>query len=281
VRAGAAVVVAALLALAATAGAAQASVYVALGDSLARGWQPDASGHSHSTDAGYVDGVARSLAASHHALSTVKLGCPGETAESMLGGGKCSYAHGTQLREAEAVLRAHRGHVAAVTVNIGDNDVERCIHRSGVDEDCAEHELAVVRDRLPRIARRLRAAAGPDVPIAGLTDYDQFLAYWLRGAKGRRIARRSVQIVLGLNRTADAAYADAGLLVADAADDFETAVLDERVKLRGHGRVPVAVARVCRWTWACSDAPIGFNDHANATGYRVLARVVTTALQAR
>jgi lysophospholipase L1-like esterase len=274
-------VAAALLALAATAGAAQASVYVALGDSLARGWQPDSSGHSHSTDAGYVDGVARSLAASHHALTTVKLGCPGETAESMLAGGTCSYAHGTQMRQAEAVLRANRGHVAAVTVNIGDNDVERCIHRSGVDEDCAERELAIVRNRLPRIARRLRAAAGPDVAVAGLTDYDQFLAFWLRGARGRRIARRSVQVVLELNRSADAIYADAGLLAADAAGEFATAELDRRVKLRGHGRVPLAVARVCRWTWACSDAPIGFNDHANATGYGVLARVVTAALQAR
>jgi lysophospholipase L1-like esterase len=277
VRLGVALLAAALLALAAA--PAHASYYVALGDSLARGWQPGPDGHSRATGAGYVDGVARSLAASHHALTTVKLGCPGETAESMLAGGKCSYPHGTQLREAEALLRTRRGHLAAVTVNIGDNDVERCIHRTGVDEDCAERELAVVGDRLPRIARRLRAAAGPEVPIVGLTDYDQFLAFWLRGAGGRKIARRSVAIVLKLNGMADSIYADAGLLAADAADAFATAELDRRVALPGHGRVPLAVKRVCNWTWACSDPPVGFNDHANATGYRVLARVVTAALQ--
>ncbi|MEA2448857.1 MAG: hypothetical protein QOG63_789 [Thermoleophilaceae bacterium] len=273
-----ALLAAALLALAAA--PAEASYYVALGDSLARGWQPGSDGHSHDTDRGYVDGVARSLAATHHGLTTVKLGCPGETAESMLDGGPCGYAHGTQMRQAEAVLRKRRGHLAAVTVNIGDNDVERCVHRTAVDEDCANRELAVVRNRLPRIARRLRAAAGPGVPIVGLTDYDQFLAFWLRGAAGRKVARRSVAIVLRLNQAADAIYSDAGLLFADASDRFATAELDRLVTLRGHGRVPLAVARVCTWTWACSDPPIGFNDHANATGYRVLARVVIAALHA-
>jgi hypothetical protein len=36
--------------------------------------------------------------------------------------------------------------------------------------------------------------------------------------------------------------------------------------------VPVAVARICQWTWMCAPAPRGPNIHANATGYKQLAK---------
>jgi hypothetical protein len=116
------------------------------------------------------------------------------------------------------------------------------------------------------------------VPIVGLTDYDQFLAYWLGGPAGQSLAQRTVSIVGRLNRTADGIYARAGLRVADATAAFATTDFTHYVTLAGHGRVPLSVQRVCAWTWACSRPPIGFNDHANATGYRVLARVILDAL---
>jgi lysophospholipase L1-like esterase len=254
--------------------------YVSLGDSLARGWQPSSSGHSRPTKHGYVDVVASALRRAHPGLATMKLGCPGETTTTMLAGGRCHYGAGSQLAAAEAFLKAHRRKVVAISVNIGDNDVEQCMVHSHIDGACVRRELAVVRKRLPRIAAHLRARADKNVPIVGLTDYDQFLAYWLSGPAGRRLARRSVRIVVHLNRVVDAIYRRAGVRAADATAAFATTHLSHFVSLRGHGRVPLAVARVCRWTWACSGPPIGFNDHANSKGYRVLGRVVLAGLRA-
>jgi lysophospholipase L1-like esterase len=254
--------------------AAQRSYYVSVGDSLARGYQPRSDGRNVATDKGYVDVVAAGLARRYAGLRSVKLGCGGETTYSMAAGGRCSYKQGSQLAAAEAFLKAHRSQVVAVTVNVGDNDVERCIRPGGIDGGCVNAQMSALEKRLPRVASRLRAAAGKRVPIVGLSDYDQFLAYWLRGASGRRVARRSVTIVGNLNETMDSIYAHNGVRVADARPDFATDDLSHYVTLSGHGKVPRAVARICSWTWACSKAPIGFNDHANSTGYRVLGRVV-------
>jgi hypothetical protein len=233
------------------------------------------------TNQGYVDFVARGLSRDHPGLRTVKLGCSGETTASMLSGGHCPYEGGSEIAEAERFLRAHRGHIAAVTVNIGDNDVEGCMSNTRVDEACVSAQLAGIRARLPRIAARLRAAAGANVPIVGLSDYDQFLSAWLQGAAGRQVARRSVEVVGELNSTADAIYQKAGLGAADATGPFATSDLTHLVPLQGHGQVPLAVQRICTWTWACGAPPIGFNDHANTTGYRVLGGVVLAALRAR
>jgi lysophospholipase L1-like esterase len=264
----------------ATADPEPAAYYVSLGDSLARGVQPGSDGRSRETDRGYVDFVASGLRRDRPGLRAVKLGCSGETTASMLAGGHCAYRSGSELAEAEAFLRAHRGHVAAVSVNIGDNDVEQCMTRARIDERCVSAQMAGVRARLPRIASRLRAAAGTGGPVVGLTDYDQFLAFWLDGAAGRRLARRSVQVVGELNSAAGAIYQRAGVRAADATGPFATTDLTHLVALRGHGKVPRAVQRVCTWTWACSGPPVGFNDHANATGYRVLGGVVLSAVRA-
>jgi lysophospholipase L1-like esterase len=263
----------------ATADPARPSYYVSLGDSLARGVQPGSDGRSRETNQGYVDFVARGLARNHPGLRSVKLGCSGETTASMLSGGHCSYSGGSELAAAERFLRSHRGQVAAVTVNIGDNDVEQCMTNSQINEKCVSRQMAGIRSRLPGIASRLRAAAGTGVAVVGLTDYDQFLAYWLNGAAGQRMARRSVQVVDELNSAVNAIYQKAGLRAADATGPFATNDLTDQVPLKGHGKVPLAVQRVCNWTWACSGPPVGFNDHANATGYRVLGGVVLSALR--
>jgi lysophospholipase L1-like esterase len=255
--------------------------YVALGDSLAVGVQPDRDGRNRSTSQGYVDAVARSLRRTHAGLRTVKLGCSGETARSMLAGDHCRYPAGSQLAQAESFLRSHPGRVVAVTVNIGDNDVEGCLAGERIDAACLRRQMAKLRKRLPRIARRLRSAGGAGARIVGLADYDQFLAAWLDGRRGRRFARRSVAAIGELNRTVGAVYRHAGLRAADAGSAFGTFDLTHYAQLRGHGRVPRAVQRICSWTWACSDAPVGFNDHANATGYRVLGRVVLRAVRGR
>ena len=253
--------------------------YLALGDSLSIGVQPDSSGHSRATSSGYVDSVARRLRKSQPDLQTVKLGCSGETARSMLYGGHCSYSAGSQLAQAEHLLRLYRGRVVAVTVNIGDNDVEGCLADERIDRGCLRTRMKRLRPRLAKVAQRLRAAAGPDLHVVGLADYDQFLESWLHGSAGRRFARRSVPVITTLNHAMDRAYRANGITAADAGGAFAMHDFKHRVRLSGHRRVPRAVARICAWTWACSDPPVGFNDHANSTGYRVLGRVVRRALR--
>lgn len=258
--------------------------YLSLGDSLATGTQPDAYGVDHPTNQGYADVVWARLHASRPGLRLVKLGCGrGETARSVLVGGVCrGYGAGSQLAEAERFLRAHRGEVMLVTVNVGDNDVEACLNDSGaIDLRCVDAALASLRRDLPRIVGGLRAAGGPGLRIEGLADYDQFLARWLDGPAGRRQARASVELLTRLNRTMDEAYRANGALAADAASRFATTDLHDRVPLPGHGRVPLAVARICRWTWACSPPPVGFNDHARPAGYRALADTLLAALHGR
>ncbi len=267
------------LAPAGDAGETPRSYYVSLGDSLAQGWQPDASGHSRRTNRGYVDFVARYLSRKEANLVSVKLGCGGETTTTMMRGGICSYGAGSELAEAVHVLRAHRGNIAAVTVNIGDNDVEQCLTQGSIDSACVSRQMAVLQTRLPAIAKALRSAAGPRVRIVGLTDYDQFLAYWLRGRTGRKFATQSVTIVGDLNDAVAAIYRRAGLRVADAGPEFATTDFTHRENAPGHGVLPRAVARVCNWTWACNRLPAGFNDHANDIGYRVLGGTVVGALR--
>ena len=66
--------------------------------------------------------------------------------------------------------------------------------------------------------------------------------------------------------------------MADAGDAFAHHDLTTRRTLAGVGPVPLAVERICRWTWACSDPPIGHDDHATPHGYRVIAQAVMEAL---
>jgi lysophospholipase L1-like esterase len=158
-----------------------------------------------------------------------------------------------------------------VTVNIGDNDVEGCIDARGIDRSCVSAGLAAVRTNLPPIAQALGKSVAAGVPIVGVADYDQFLALWLRGRRGRAIAQESIGVIRELNATIVSAFRGEGLPAADLSRRFATSDLRHSAPLKGHGQVPRGVQRICRWTWACSPPPIGFNDHANATGYSLIA----------
>src|SRR5579862_5239328 len=103
-----------------------ANYYLALGDSLSQGVQPDAAGTSVETGQGYPDQLYAMLRPSQPTLRLVKLGCPGETTATMIHGGICRYPAGSQLAAAVAFLTAHRGHVRLVTIDIGANDPEDC-----------------------------------------------------------------------------------------------------------------------------------------------------------
>jgi lysophospholipase L1-like esterase len=158
-----------------------------------------------------------------------------------------------------------------VTVNIGDNDVEGCIDTRRIDRSCVSAGLAALRANLPPIAQVLRKSVAAGVPIVGVADYDQFLALWLRGRRGRAVAQGSIGVIRELNATIVGAFRHEGLSAADLSRRFATSDLRHSVTLKGHGRVPRGVQRICLWTWACSPPPIGFDDHANESGYSLIA----------
>jgi lysophospholipase L1-like esterase len=257
--------------------------YLALGDSLSRGVQPDPGGQNHPTDQGYADDLAAVGRLVLPQLQLVKLGCETEeTTASMLGlvPSKCPYDQQYQLAEAEAFLRAHRGATVLVTIDIGANDLSRCINRAtgAIDMTCVQTTFQQAPANLATILARLRAAAGPRVPIVGMNFYDPFLAAWLQGPAGQALARQSVQLVVQYNDLLEAAYQGAGVPVANVQDAFATTNFDDQVTLPAFGPVPVNVARICQWTWMCAPPPQGPNVHGRPEGYWVMAGAFVAAL---
>jgi lysophospholipase L1-like esterase len=271
--------VAAVAACSAPARPGPASYYLALGDSLSQGVQPDAAGVAVETGQGYPDQVYAALAPDHPALRLVKLGCPGETTSTMIHGGICRYRSGSQLAAAVAFLRAHRGHVFLVTIDIGANDTEDCGNQPNPSKIAACFGAAVpeAAANLATIMTRLRAAAGPDVSMVGMNYYLPALAEWLNGTPGQAIAWLSEQLAVGYNDVLKQVYTSSGARVADVFGAFDTSNFETRVTLPGIGKVPRNVALICQWTWACATPPRGPNQHANHNGYAVIAR---TFLQA-
>src|SRR3954447_2563101 len=264
-------------------GGAEAPSYVSLGDSLAAGSQPDGDGDDGPTRQGYADVIGRRLGKVYPGLRTVRLSCGGANTSTLIAGRAGCQPPGEppQLVQAERYLARHRN-VPLVTVDIGDNDVEGCIgvNPPSVDSACVAAGRARIARHLPLIARRLEAAAGPRTAVIGITDYDQFLALWKDRPRGRAVARRSVRIIGSLTKLMRDIYRAEGVQVAEAGRLFATEDLTTMRALRGFERVPLAVERICRWTWACSDPPIGHDDHAKPSGYAVIAQAVLDRMRA-
>lgn len=242
--------------------------YLSLGDSLAAGVQPIGDPErAFRTNDGYPDQLFAIARQELPKLSLVKLGCPGETTTSMLEGGICTYPHGSQLDQAVHFLKAHRSFVAFVTIDIGANDFP-CT----VDLSCVPSGVASVQANLPVIMAALREAAGPDIPIVGMSLYNPFLAYWLAGPDGQQFAQATTfQAVVPLNDLLEGLFAAAGARTADVEGAFSTTDFSTMVPLPGAGDVPLNVARICMWTWICAPAPLGPDNHPNAAGYAVIA----------
>jgi lysophospholipase L1-like esterase len=256
------------------AAAPEPTYYLALGDSLSQGVQPNAAGVSVETSDGYADQVYAVLHRTHPSLELVKLGCPGETTSTMIDGGICHYQDGSQLAAASAFLRAHRGRVLLVTLDIGANDPEACGGQPGLSQlaKCAVAGIPQAAVHLATIMNELTAAAGPGVRIVGMNYYLPALAEWRNGLTGHLVAWTAEKLAAAYNQMLDRVYTDSGARVANVFGAFETSDFTA-----GAQNVPRNVALLCQWTWACAVPPRGPNQHANQAGYQVIAR---TFLQA-
>ena len=252
---------------------------LAVGGSGSVGFQPTLM-HPHGapTDSGYSDDLAVRESARWPGLTLVRIGCPGISTQGMIdGGAHCLYRDGTQLATALDFLHTHPSTVL-VTVDLGFNDVVRCLHHMDVNSACVADGLTSVQLQLPRILAALRQAAPADTQILGLGHYDPYLGDALRGPSGQAFARASLGVIERLNDVMHAAYAKAGLPMADVGAAFD---LDNTapVAAGGLGTVPTNVARVCALTWMCTASPFGPNLHPNDAGYRVIAGALAATLK--
>jgi lysophospholipase L1-like esterase len=265
------------------AGASQAPAsveyYVDLGGSASVGFQPTAARPGgQPTDTGYANDLLAVERARWHDLQLVEFGCPGETTGSFMNGGdRCRPPGQTQLADAVAFLHAHPTTVL-MTVDLGFNDIERCLAFHTVDEACLTQRLDVIDQQLPPILATLRAA-GPTVRIVGVGHYDPFLGTYLHGGRNVAFSGDSVAAIERLDETLHSIYTAAGVPMADVGRAFEM-TQNEPVDLAGVGDVPRNVERTCALTWMCTSASPHAKQHPNDAGYQVIAEAISDAIPA-
>jgi lysophospholipase L1-like esterase len=247
--------------------AAAQTYYVALGDSLAVGYQPINGGGP--TNQGYADDLFNLYRSHIPGLTLTKLGCAGETTSSMVQGGVCpNYTAGSsQLNEAISFLQTHQNQVALVTLDIGANDVDGCVTSTNIDQTCIESGFASVNANLPWILRELRQAAGPNTLIVAMNYYDPFLAAWELGSAGQSIALQSLTAATDFNLLLGAIYGVFDVPVADVAQAFR---IYNFLPVPGE-KIPVNVFLTLSWTYMSAPPPTGPDIHPTPAGYTAIA----------
>jgi lysophospholipase L1-like esterase len=258
-----------------------ATYYLSLGDSLSQGVQPNKSGQSVETNQGYPNQLFTALHMTNTTLKLVKLGCPGETTATMINGGICTYPTGSQLKQAVAFISKHHASIKLITIDIGANDLNPCVTLTNLTKlvKCLQKAFGVIKTNLATIMATLTAAGGSNLPTTiGMTYYVPELAGWLKGTPAAKtLAKDSVALGQGFGSLLSGVYTAFGAKVADVFDAFQSTVpFSKKVNTAAFGRIPLAVAYVCSYTWQCAPPPRGPNEHANILGYGVIANTFLT-----
>lgn len=194
----------------------------------------------------------------------------------MASSGAVSYPDHSQASAAEAFIRAHRGHVTLITVSIGGNDIVPCASQAN-PVTCVTTALPVLESNVTTLAQGLRSAAGPKVPIMGLTYPDVLLGLWVypTGSPNQTLASLSVTAFKSfVNPALSAAYAKAaGTFVDVTAATGAYTPLAQTTTLAPYGTIPSAVAQVCKLTWFCTRG----NIHATTAGYDLIGQQILAA----
>jgi len=254
--------------------------YLDVGASASLGFQPTGIVHhnGHRTDTGYANDLVAIEKAKGVTLKLRQIGCPGETAESMLGAGDhCYTLPSRQLPVALKFLHDNTNSVGLVTIDLGFNDVRPCLMTAVVDMTCATQGITNVRNDLPKVLAQLKSAAGPHVHFVGIEYSDPFLAHYLKGGASISAATESLQVMTQLNNTLESIFTAANIPTANVAGQFKSANLSP-ARIANVGVVPQNVASVCAMTWMCTPPPWGPDDHPNNDGYRAIAQAIATKL---
>jgi lysophospholipase L1-like esterase len=243
------------------AAAAAQRYHLALGDSLAYGFQRVKLGQPPGAfSTGYADLLASRLKHGGRLPELVNYGCVGETTMSFVAG-PCPWTAagfplhdpyaGPQLDAATQFLRAHRGRVDLVTLSLWGNDANAFVASCNGNVQCitdgAPAAIARLAGNLGAILQQLRAAA-PDADLVVIGAYDVNLgAFAITGP-----------IFTALNQA-----------MADAARRARAKFVNPMPVFDGDGG-----AALCTYTLLCQDG----DTHPSDAGYAVLADLAEAAL---
>lgn len=239
------------------AAAAEQRYHLALGDSLAYGFQFAKLGQPPSAfQTGYADLLASRLEHGGRLPELVNYGCVGESTVTFVAGTCPSRAaglplhapyDGPQLDAATQFLQAHRGRVDLVTVSLWGNDANAFVASCNGNVQCivdgAPAAIARVAGNLQNILQALRSAA-PDADLVVIGAYDANLgAFQLTGP-----------IFTALNQA-----------MAAAAQTARAEFVDPMPVFDADGG-----AALCTYTLLCRDR----DAHPSDAGYAALADLV-------
>lgn len=291
-RVPALVVLASTLALAVCGPASAAArpaqqLYVSLGDSYAAGYQPTAVGVGATTTNGFAYQLPGAARTRGYDLKLVNFGCAGATTTSLLqqigcppaalGPGGTAYPTTTQVAAATAYITAHRSRIGLITVSISGNDVTACARGDADPIACVGAAVAGIKTNVTALAVALRKAAGPGVPIVGITYPDVILGTYLTGNPA--LAALSVTAFQSLiNPALKTAYAAGGGTFVDVtAATGAYGSMSNTTDLPYFGTIPTPVAKICELTYFCQFGDI----HARTSGYGLIADLIAKTLPRR
>lgn len=226
------------------------SHYLALGDSLGFGFQPNLD-----FDDGYANDFFTNLK-THGATTSANLSCPGETSVTFLNG-TCPFPLlrkflyvGSQMNAAVNYLNSYKGQVSPVTLDIGANDISSDLNTSTCATNLSKFstDLATLDANLTKIILpKLKAAMTVNGQMTGdiimMNYYDP----------SQNICPNSVAGAEELNQHLANDVAGFGTIV----DVFSA-----------FGGAKTPNPNICNFTWMCS---IFKNIHATDQGYSVIA----------
>lgn len=232
------------------------SYYLALGDSLAFGYQPNLDwSHSYPTQ-WYNNDLSKK-----HVGSYTNYGCNGETSYTFVNGG-CPYAYalhnyyiGSQLSAALSFINAHAGKVSPVSLDMGANDLlpdinsSTCTVSSSWSTDLANLDSRMTGTILPKLTAALTVNGVRTGDLVMMNYYDPY----------QNICPNSLSYVQTLNQH-----------LANDAAQFNVPVSDVYTAFGGS---TTPNPNICTDTWMCS---VYQNIHATTAGYGVIATTFQT-----
>lgn len=240
------------------------SCYLAIGDSLTLGYQPN-----NDLTHGYAQDIYAELLTQpgNTGLKLADMACVGETSSTMLGltrlgpnGSACQYQQYTtagitttpQITQAINIIQAHPGQIRLITLSIGANDLLALGIHATLGQVLAT--LQQFSTNLDQILTTLRAQAGPNVKIMIMNYFNPFIV-----VPGTSFISLGEQLV---NNTIATQAQQHGVTVVDVYTAFNGAANPKGV--------------ICGLTWFCNLQYLA-NVHPNTQGYKVIAGVFLQA----
>jgi lysophospholipase L1-like esterase len=230
--------------------------YLALGDSLAFGYQPPPGDFNH----GYVTDLFNKLH-EEGVNDVTNLGCPGETSTTFING-HCPASPSTpaQLATALYFLHVYAGQVSPVTLDIGANDVlhdtnpSNCaVDVNGFKADLATLDANLTHVILPQLKEALEVKGKVTGNIVMMNYYDPL----------QNFCPNTVPFTQKLNRHLAADVQGFGSIVN---------------VFRSFGGAKIPNPNICSYTWICPP-PLGVGDiHPKDLGYSVIAETFEDAI---